>query len=229
MKWAKRIAVIMAELALAIFITILLVSPVTIRTWVDAVNDLNLLIRLGAVIGINIGFFRLITMQIRKRKILNNDDLIVKISGVIADVSLDSVRERVTKAVQAIKDVDSVDTKVRAKDGKADIDLQVVMIGTINVPKKQKEVNQVIKKVVTEQLGLDLAGKPRVHIRLESNVRGKGEITEGAAEATLHHDLASHLNGNHVGNDSNFKQREISKSALGRSDAFELIEKPQPN
>lgn len=169
MRFLKRISLVFGELALGLFVIILLASPATVRLWIEQVESLNFIIRLGLAIVINVAMFFVILMQLRRPRNAQKDDLVVKISGAIADVSVDSVRERVTKAVHAIADVSSVDTKIRAKDGKADIDLQVVMTGSdINVPKKQKQINAVVKKLIKEQLGLQLAGKPRVHIRLES-------------------------------------------------------------
>jgi hypothetical protein len=50
------------------------------------------------------------------------------------------------------------------------VDLQVVVQGghDIKLPAKQSEINRALKQVIHKQLGLQMAGQPKVHIRLDT-------------------------------------------------------------
>jgi hypothetical protein len=224
MRWLIRMLLITGELLLTVFITILLVSPATVHGWIDVVSELNLIIRRGIVIAINLIFFRIILNQLKIRKVIHTDNLIVKVSGVVADISVESVRKRVIKAVHGVPNVSLVDTKVRAKGGRVDVDLQVVMTGTqINIPKKQKEVYQVVKKLLTEQLGLRLAGKPRVHIRLEGDDTNREVIVQENLTTSSQIEKHMQANGTNAGV-GNLRRDERDDQQVIHSDNSQAIE-----
>jgi hypothetical protein len=92
----------------------------------------------------------------------------VKGQGVVADVSVESACDRILRAVRAVPDVLSAEATVKALRGKADIDLTVAVANTTtNLPEKQHEIDRALRQVINKQLGLQMAGKPRVHIRMD--------------------------------------------------------------
>ena len=59
-------------------------------------------------------------------------------------------------------------SEVKALRGKADVDFDVVVSrDSNNLPEKQKEIDRALRQVLNKQLGLQMAGKPRVHIRMD--------------------------------------------------------------
>jgi hypothetical protein len=114
----------------------------------------------------------LFILSVRPSRKTNTTGLIMRASGAITEVSVESARERILKAVNDVPDVIEADAKVKPVYGKADIDLQVVVLGQdVKLPAKQSEINRALKQVINKQLGLQMAGQPRVQIRLQSEAR----------------------------------------------------------
>jgi hypothetical protein len=86
-------------------------------------------------------------------------------SGAITEVSVESARDRILKAVSDVPDVVTADAEVKPVRGRADVELQVTVMGhDVQLPAKQKEINRALNQVIHKQLGLRMAGQPRVHI-----------------------------------------------------------------
>ena len=83
-------------------------------------------------------------------------------------MGIDSARDRILRAVRDVPDVLSANATVKPVRGKADVELDVVVSHeSISVPEKQREIDRALRQVINKQLGLQMAGKPRVHIRLD--------------------------------------------------------------
>ena len=134
------------------------------------------------MILIDVVILGIIVVLVRsERQVRANDALIVKAQGVHADVSIDSARERLLRAVRDVPDVISAQAEVKAVRGKADIDLSVVVSReSQSLPEKQKEIDRALRQVINKQLGLQMAGKPRVHIRMEDAALPAGVPTIAA-------------------------------------------------
>ena len=169
-------------------LTILLLAPESVS---DFIIDIPGLVRLLLVVvvygGIGaLGYSRLQNIQ-EGRQIRG---LVVKSSGgALAELSVESAREQILKAVQELPTVISADATVAAKRGKAVITLNVEMKSdNVNLPDKQKEINRVLGNVIEKRLGLRMAERPMVQINLDG--RGLpaaaspagGTVTEPTAE-----------------------------------------------
>jgi hypothetical protein len=170
MNLVRRIIVVLVGISLAILVTVLLLMPDTILSLAQNLNTTSLLIRLPLVILIDVIILAIIVVLVRGERAAmarSNGGLIVKAQGAVADVSVESARERVLRAVRNVPDVLSADAVMKAVNGKADIELDVVVSrDSVNVPEKQKEIDRALRQVLNKQLGLQIAGKPRVHLRM---------------------------------------------------------------
>lgn len=154
---------------LLVALTVLLIKPIAIT---DAVNSISglvrflLLIVIYALVG-GIGYYRL--QDIRRGQQISG--LVVKTpSGVLAELSVESAREQILKAVRRLKSVISANAVVKARRGRAVIALNVVMTGDdLSLPEQQNEIHNVLDKVVRKQLGLRIAESPIVRIRLDGD------------------------------------------------------------
>lgn len=178
MNFLRRFAILLYGLALLALVSVVLLFPETVADALRSLAGVNSTIR--AAIAIVVGFIILIALfiMIRAPRFNNQDGLIVKTPGALADVGIASARERILKAVEAVPNVVSADMKLSGIQGKADIDLSVEVAGSnINVPNKQREIDRALKQVTLKQLGLQLASRPRVHIQLvsEEELRARDE------------------------------------------------------
>jgi hypothetical protein len=147
-------------------LTILLLAPDTVNDFVVGVPGIARLLLVIVVYG-GIGAWGYSKLQ-------NGDEgrqirgLVVKSSGgALAELSVESAREQILKAVQRLPKVISADATVSTKRGKAVITLSVEMKSDdVSLPDKQKEINRVLDNVVEKQLGLKMAERPMVHINL---------------------------------------------------------------
>jgi hypothetical protein len=147
---------------------VLLLVPDAIAQFAFNLSATSALIRLPAAILIDALVLVIVVVLVRsERNSRPATGLIVKAQGAIADVSIESARERILRAVRAVPDVLSAETDIKAVRGKADVDLEVaVSRESVNLPEKQREIDRALRQVVSKQLGLQLAGKPRVHLRM---------------------------------------------------------------
>src|SRR5690606_9945495 len=164
----KLLIVILGLLAITA-LTVFFVAPQALIDVLQAIIAVNLAVRLAIVLVIDVAILALIYTRLRSPRV-TSDGLIVKSSGAVADISVDSARKLILAAVQKVPDVTAASADLTAVQGKADISLTVDVTGAhINVPQKQQEINRALKQVVNKQLGLDMLGQPRVHINLHDD------------------------------------------------------------
>jgi hypothetical protein len=166
----RRLIIILVALALAVLVTVFLLTPDSFSTIIGTLAQTSGFIRLPLAILIDVLVLVVLTVFLRSdRGQHRGDGLVVKAQGAVADVSVESVSDRILRAVRAVPDVLSAETNVKAVRGKADIDLSVVVSHqSMNLPDKQRELDRALRQVVNKQLGLQMAGKPRVHIRMDN-------------------------------------------------------------
>jgi hypothetical protein len=148
-------------------------------------------LRLLVVLLADIALLRLVFRQLRSaRETVEDDVLLVRDSQALAAIQIDSVRDFVLNEVRQVPDVTAVAARVKAVRNRADIELDITILGDgIDVRQKQKEINRALKQVVATQLGLRLAGRPRVYFRLLNEPR----ITPGAEEEEVVRPSASQV------------------------------------
>ena len=183
----RRIVTVLVGLCLAVLITVLLVNPESIEHLAFSLIDMSALIRVPVAVLIDIIVLAVIIVLVRSERAPHqaSTGLIVKAQGAIADVSIESARDRILRAVREVPDVRSAEATVTALHGRADIDLNVtVSHSSANLPDKQRELDRALRQVINKQLGLQLAGKPRVHIRMEDEKLLTGPVEPSAPVPT---------------------------------------------
>lgn len=169
MSFIRKLIIVLVGVSLALLVTVLLLSPDSIMSLAFNIRDTSALIRLPLAIIIDVIVIALIVLLVRNERTPTAvGGLTVKAQGAHADVSIESARERILRAVRDVPDVLSAQVEVKAIRGKADVDLDVLVSRhSINIPEKQKEIDRALRQVINKQLGLQMAGKPRVHIRMD--------------------------------------------------------------
>ncbi len=168
MRLIDRILAIFVGLLLIMLVTIVLVATESVLLLLTGVAEVNLLLRLAVVVVVNILILMFMYLQLRGPRKVMTSGLAVKASGASTDVSVESARMLILNGVKGVKDVVSADVKVKAVNGRADVDLNVQVTGNdIHIPNKQKEIDRALRQVINKQLGLQMRGKPRVHIFLQ--------------------------------------------------------------
>jgi hypothetical protein len=163
----NRLLVIIFALVLIGIVTAVAITPDTLRVWLANLEETNLLLRLAVVVVVNIVILVLLYFILRGPKKEKVNGLAVRAPGAYTDVSIESARKLILSAVENVPDVVSASATVKAVNGKADVDMDVQVSGmSVNVPQKQKEINRALKQVINKQLGLEMRGRPRVHIYL---------------------------------------------------------------
>lgn len=169
MKLLEKLLLVVIGLLAITALTVFFVAPQALIDLLQAIIAINLAVRLAIVLVIDVAILALIYTRLRSPRV-TSDGLIVKSSGAVADISVDSARKLILAAVQKVPDVTAASADLTAVQGKADISLNVDVTGThINVPQKQQEINRALKQVINKQLGLDIQGQPRVHINLHDD------------------------------------------------------------
>ncbi len=165
----RKIIIVLVGLSLAILMTVLLVNPDAIVALAPSLGSASALIRLPLAILIDALILAVLTILVREtRQTRSGSGLMVKAQGAIADVSVESATDRILKAVRDVPEVLSATATVKAQHGKADVDLDVIVSReSKSLPDKQKEIDRALRQVINKELGLQMAGKPRVHIRMD--------------------------------------------------------------
>jgi hypothetical protein len=169
----KRILLILLGLALISLVTVVFLVPQALVSAGVRLEEILPVARVIIVVIVDLIILALLYFVVRPSdtpKARNGSGtLVVRASGALADVNPESARERILRAVRDVPDVISAEAKLEPVRGRADIELDVVVAAAskVSVPNKQREIDRALRQVVTKQLGLDLAGRPRVHIQLQ--------------------------------------------------------------
>lgn len=170
MKLIRNLLLVLVGLSLAVLIAVLLLAPSAISQLAASITDISPLVRLPLAVIVVAIVLALLYFMLRADRVRGSSaaGLQVRASGTRADVSIDSARTRILKAVRDVSNVTKVDANVQAVRGRADVELDVVVAGdAMNIPNKQREIERALRQVINKQLGLQMAGKPQVHIRFE--------------------------------------------------------------
>lgn len=168
MKVLERLLLALLALLVITFISVLVIVPESVSDVLDRLAGVNLAVRLALVLVLDVLVLALVYLRLRPQTV-SAAGLVVRAPGALADISVDSARSFIISAVEKVPDVVSTQAKLEAVRGKAKIEMDVTVRGReVNVPRKQQEINHALKQVINKQLGLDILGRPQVHIHLES-------------------------------------------------------------
>lgn len=165
----RKIVIVLVGVSLALLLTVLLLNPDSLARLALNLSEVSAFIRLPVAILVDALILAIVVLFVRsERGDRSTTALMVHAPGAIADVSIDSARDRILRAVRDVPDVMSAEATVKPVRGKADVDLDVVVSReSNNLPEKQREIDRALRQVINKQLGLQMAGKPRVHIRMD--------------------------------------------------------------
>lgn len=165
----KRLYLLLVTIILAVVVFIALLAPVQMGSWLtNSLSETSSILRIVLAATLGGGLLAITYLQVRPVR-QEHSGLVMKVSGAITDVSIESARDRILKAVEAVPDVISAEATIKPVRGRADIELHVIVMGHgVKLPDKQKEINRALKQVIHKQLGLQMAGRPRVHIELHT-------------------------------------------------------------
>jgi hypothetical protein len=177
MTFLRRFYLALLSILLAVGLTVMLVLPQTVTGWVGALSEQSSILRIIAAVVLDVLILAFLYVQVRPDPRASATGLMMQASGAITEVSVDSARARILKAVSDVPDVVSADADVKPLRGKADVELQVTVMGhDVQLPAKQKEINRALNQVIHKQLGLRMAGQPRVHIRFHGEEAVKSPV-----------------------------------------------------
>jgi hypothetical protein len=167
LNFLRRVYLLLLGLLLVIIVTLLLLSPQAVGTWVGSISELSPVVRIIITVVVDLLLLALMYLQVRPDPGSKVTGLLMRGSGAVTEVSVESARERILKAVSDVPDVISAEATVKPVRGKAEIEMQVVVMGDeVRLPNKQKDINRALRQVIDKQLGLQIAGQPRIHIRI---------------------------------------------------------------
>jgi hypothetical protein len=173
----RRIYLLLLGLLLVIMVTLLLLSPQAVGGWVGSISELSPVIRLAVTIVIDLFLLLLMYLQVRPDPGAKVNGLVMRGSGAITEVSVESARDRILKAVSDVPDVVSVEADVKPVRGRAEIEMQVAVFGhDVKLPAKQKEIDRALRQVIDKQLGLQMAGQPRIQLRIHGEPEPKPPV-----------------------------------------------------
>lgn len=169
MAFVRKIVIVVVGISLALLMTVLLLNPDSLASFANNLSETSALVRIPVAVLLDAFLLAVIVILLRgERTPRSTTGLAVKAKGAIADVGIDSARDRILRAVRDVPDVLSASAIVKPVRGKADVELEVVVShDSMSVPDKQREIDRALRQVINKQLGLQMAGKPRVHIRMD--------------------------------------------------------------
>jgi len=101
------------------------------------------------------------------RSTRNDHGLIVQRGQGRAFMDTESARQQVYAAVARIPNVQRTEVTIGNELGRAAVTMNILADNTINGPKKKQEISREVKKVIQDQLGIQLAGEPVINMSLE--------------------------------------------------------------
>jgi hypothetical protein len=173
----NRVVMVLLILALLVIITAFLLFPdyfILQLTWIadqlDRVRgDLTLnwrLILIGIAVAADLILLFLLVLELRRSK--PKAVRVQQVEGGQAEVTVDSIQNRLAFYIDSLEEVVSARPKVEIKGDRVRVAVDVRTAATVAVPAKAREVVEVIQMVITETMGLKLLGEPKVNIRTAS-------------------------------------------------------------
>ncbi len=170
MKVIRRFGLVFLELVLFVFITVLVLFPAQVlNPIINMLESQRFVFRLLVVVLIDMALLYVVFLQLRPQR-HEGDTLVVRASGARTEVSTESVRRRIEKAVNALDDVHSGKIEVKAINGRAQLALDVITEGDeVDVTKHQREVDRLLRRIVNKQMGISIYGQPKIHLQMHTD------------------------------------------------------------
>ncbi len=175
----NRIVVVLDALLTMIVVTLLLAFPVKSLTLVmeTASAILRLLARIRPeynvlsqalliLVAIFVDFLLVLLIISEFRGPRRKTIRVASVTGGEVRVTIDSIANRLRYHIDPLPDILAVKPRVSRKGKGVALSIEVDASAEVNVPRKAEEVLEVTRQVIEEKMGLQLAGKPQVQIRM---------------------------------------------------------------
>lgn len=137
------------------------------------------------VISIIIAYFFIWRPTRRLREVLDAPGLIIRKGEGMGFVDTESVRQQIFAAISKFTDIKRAEVNVENDAGRALIRMSIVTDILMNGPQKKNEINREVRKIVQDQMGIDIQGKPTISFSLSPLVPETPLITSGSASKTV--------------------------------------------
>ncbi len=138
-------------------------------------------VAIAVVIDALLLYFFIVRPTRRLRDSLEAPGLEVRKGAGRAYIDTESVRQRVIAAIAQVADIQHTDVIVQNEAGRAVIRLNIVTDVLLNGPKKKNEINREVRKIVEDQLGVDVKGKPTIIFTLSTEADSVPLIGAGSS------------------------------------------------
>jgi hypothetical protein len=139
---------------------------------------------IALVITVIVAYFFIWRPTRQLKESLDAPGLIIKKGEGIGYVDTESVRQQIFAAISKFTDIKRADVNVENDAGRALIRMSIVTDILLNGPQKKNEINREVRKIVQDQLGIDIQGKPMINFSLSPLVPETPLITSGASSRT---------------------------------------------
>ena len=150
--------------------------------WGNYIQGIDPWVRLGTgaalAVVIDIALAIVIILEVRRPR--SRFLRVQQVAGGVANISTDSVVELLEYRLEPIAGVIRVTPKIRAKGNRVTAWVDAGVARDTNVPQTANQLIKVIQSVLTEALGLQLAGQPEVQVTV---VQQKSSALSGSAPA----------------------------------------------
>ncbi len=161
---ARRVVWGVVGVIIGLFWLIFLLVP---HSLAEVVMSWPMLLRVLIVIAIELLLSWFLYLRLR-REPLDSTVFSTQASGSINEIGVESVGERLKTVVEKLADIVVANMTISNVGGRADVEMDVTLVNRdINLPEKERELNRTIQQVIQKQLGLQLAGTPRIYLRFE--------------------------------------------------------------
>jgi hypothetical protein len=193
MNTLNRVVIVIVCLTLIAALTALFLLPQVvliaagqwILDWGSYIQRMDPWVRLGAGIAltvvIDIALAIVIILEVRRPR--SRFLRVQQVAGGMANISTDSVVELLQHRLDPLPGVIKVTPKIRAKGNRVTAWVHAGVARDTNVPQIVNQLIEVIQLVLTEELGLQIAGQPEVQVTVVQQHGTKTKITPPALKS----------------------------------------------
>lgn len=176
MNTINRVIIVVALLLLIPVVSYVLVTPHTVLTTVGgALSDLGLRVNgmtvavrlaLGIVLALAFDALALIIIFFEVRRPRKRFIRVQQASGGMATLGVESIAEQLQYHLDPVAGVLKVKPVIKAKGEKVEAAVDVTVAAGSNVPEMANSLVEIVRRVLTVDLGLQAAGEPHVRINV---------------------------------------------------------------
>ena len=155
--------------------------------WGNYIQGIDPWVRLGtgAAIAVVIDIALAIVIILEVRRPRSRFLRVQQVAGGVANISTDSVVELLEYRLEPIAGVIRVTPKIRAKGNRVTAWVDAGVARDTNVPQTANQLIKVIQSVLTEELGLQIAGQPEVQVTVVQPTGSAPAIAPPPPRSTL--------------------------------------------